>query len=146
MAVGIVQVDRAAGAAVEDLRALHSAGAQVLAPRVLLLGRLDEQREVVRRADAHDALRELGVLHEAQQLPGLAVERAEPHMAAVGIVVGRAVVDDREAEHVAVEGDRLLRVAADRRDVVQAAQLHALLIRHGGEASCATGAHVAPAG
>jgi hypothetical protein len=49
-------------------------------------------------------------------------------VARVRVVVGRAVVDDRQAEQVAVERDRGVGVAADRRDVVQAAQLHALLI------------------
>jgi hypothetical protein len=53
-------------------------------------------------------------------------------VARLGIVVGRAVVHDRETHHVAVEGDRALGVAADRRHVVQAAELHALLVgRHG---------------
>ena len=76
------------------------------------------------------ARRQLGVLHEAHEPPGRAVERPEPHVAAGRIVVGRAVVDDRQAQHVAVEGDRPLEVAADRRHVVQPAQLHALLIGH----------------
>ena len=71
-----------------------------------------------------------GVLHEAHER---AVAGAEPHVPGVGIVVGRRVVDDRQAEHVAIERDRALEVRADRRDVVQPAQPHALLIRHAAE-------------
>ena len=40
-----------------------------------------------------------------------AVERAEPHVARLGVVVARAVVHDRQAQQVAVEGDRPLQVA-----------------------------------
>ena len=44
-----------------------------------------------------------------------------------------ASLDDRQPEHVAIERDRALEVAADRRDVVQPAQPHALVVRHAAE-------------
>jgi hypothetical protein len=47
-------------------------------------------------------------------------------VAGVRIVVGRAVVDDRQPEQVAVEGDRALEVGRDGRHVVQPSELHAL--------------------
>jgi hypothetical protein len=86
---------------------------------------------VVRGPDAHDALGQLRVLHEAQQPPGVAVERPEPDVPRLRVVVGRSVVHDCEPEQVAVEGDRPLQVAADRGYVVQPTQLHALLVGHG---------------
>jgi hypothetical protein len=52
----------------------------------------------------------------------------------VGIVVGGRVLDDRQAEHIAVERDRALEIPADGRHMVQPAQLHALLIVHAAEA------------
>src|SRR4051812_45164704 len=78
VAVGIAHVDRAEGAAVEHLRAFDAAAAQVVAPRLLLLGRLDHEREVMRGAHADDARGQLGVLHERDQHPGTPVLRAEP--------------------------------------------------------------------
>ena len=57
VAVGVAQVDRAERAAVEHVGALHALAAQVVAPGLLLLGRVDDEREVVRRADADHALR-----------------------------------------------------------------------------------------
>jgi hypothetical protein len=54
-------------------------------------------------------------------------------VAGARVVVGRAVVDDAQAEHVAIEADRPVQVAADRGDVVHPAQPHAFLIRHPAE-------------
>jgi hypothetical protein len=129
--VGIAHVDRAEGAAVEDVGALDPVLAQVVAPGLLLLRRVDGQREVVRGAGADHALGQLGVLHEADQHAGAALERAEPHVAGLRIVVGRAVVDDRHPEQVAVERDRPVEVGRDGGEVVKPPQLHALLLGHG---------------
>ena len=64
-------------------------------------------------------------------MPGAAVERAEPDVARLRVVVARPVVDDGQPQQVAVERDRPLGVAADRGHVVQPAELHALLLaRH----------------
>ena len=51
----------------------------------------------------------------------------------VGVVVGWAVVDDAQAEHIAIQADRPIEVAGDRGDVMHPAQPHAFLIRHGRE-------------
>ena len=85
------------------------------------------------------ALRQVRVLHEAEQHPGAAVERAEPHVAGRGVVVRRAVVHDRETEQVAVERDRPVEIAGDRGEVMQPAELHALLLGHGGQRSRVAG-------
>jgi hypothetical protein len=82
---------------------------------------------VVRGADADHAGRELGILHERDELARAPVLRAEPDVARLRVVVGRPVVHDGQAHEVAVEGDRALGVAADRGHVMQPAQLHALL-------------------
>jgi hypothetical protein len=130
VSIGIGDVDRAERATVIDVGALDVVGLEVVAPRLLLLLGVDAESEMVRDAAPHLPGRELRVLHEAQVRP---VAGAEPHVAGVGIVVGRRVVDDRQPEPVAIERDRLLEVGADRRHVVQPAQLHALLIRHAAE-------------
>jgi hypothetical protein len=129
VAVGVADVDRAERAAIEHVGALDALAAQVVAPRLLLLGAVDHEGEVVCRADADDALRQLGVAHEGDEHPRAPVLRAEPDVARLRIVVGRPVVDDRQAHQVAVERDRALGVAADRGHVMQPAQLHALLVR-----------------
>ena len=46
-------------------------------------------------------------------------------MVAVRVVEVDGLLDEREAEPVAIEVERPLRVGADARDVVQAQQLHA---------------------
>src|SRR5690349_20400696 len=51
VAVGIADVDGAERTAVEHVGALDVLAAQVVAPRLLLLRRLDDEREVVGRAD-----------------------------------------------------------------------------------------------
>ena len=50
---------------------------------------------------------------------------AEVEVVAVRVVEVDRLLDEREAETVAIEVERLLRVGADARDVVQARQLHA---------------------
>jgi hypothetical protein len=127
VAVGIAKIERLERAAIDRIGAVDPARAQVVAPGLELLVGVHAQGEVVRRAGAHDARGQLRVLHEAQQR---AVGRAEPHVAGVRVVVGGAVVDDAQAEPVAIERDRALQVAGDRRHVVQPAQLHASLVRH----------------
>jgi hypothetical protein len=117
--VGIADVDRAEGAAVEHVGALDPLAAEVVAPRLLLLRAVDHEGEVVRGADAHHALGQLRIAHERDEHSRAPVLRAEPDVARVGVVVGRPVVDDGEPHEVAVEGDRALRIAADRRDVMQ---------------------------
>ena len=57
--VGIAHVDRAERAAVEHVGAVDVVLAQVVAPRLLLVRGVDAQREVVRGADADDALGQL---------------------------------------------------------------------------------------
>ncbi len=81
----------------------------------------------MRGALAHDALRQLRVLHDAEQPPRRAVDGAEPDVPGVRVVVRAPVPDDAQAEHVAVEGDAALEVAADQREVVQPGELHAAL-------------------
>ena len=66
-----------------------------------------------------------GYSRKVTSVPGRAGRVAEPEVARAGVVVVDALLDEREAEHVAVEGGRALEVAADRRDVVQAGQPHA---------------------
>ena len=114
----------------QHLGAVDVVRAQVVAPRLLLVLGVHPQREVVRGAHADDAVGHRVVLHEAHER---AVAAAEPHVAGVGVVVGGRVLDDRETEHVAIERDRALEVPADRRDMVQPAQLHALGILHAPE-------------
>jgi hypothetical protein len=60
VAVGVAQVERAEGTPVVEIGALHVFAPEVVAPRFQLLGRLHHEREVVGRADAGHALRQLG--------------------------------------------------------------------------------------
>jgi hypothetical protein len=131
VAVGVAHVDRAERAAVEHVGALDALAAEVVAPGLLLVGAVHREREVMRRPDAHDTLGQLRVLHEGHERAGGGVDVPEPHVATLGVVVAGAVVHHREPQEVAVERDRAVEVAADRRDVVQTSQLHALLSAHG---------------
>ena len=91
---------------------------------MLLLVRLDRERDVVHGAGADDAVLHLRVLEERDQRAGGALCVAEPEVPRAGVVVVDAALDEREAEHVAVEGGRAVEVAADRCDVMQAGEAH----------------------
>src|SRR5712692_11588682 len=60
--VGVAEVDGPQPTAVEHVGYLDPVRAQVLAPRVQLLGRRDGEGQVVRRAGAHADRRQRGIL------------------------------------------------------------------------------------
>src|SRR5262249_9763874 len=112
-------------AALEDVRALDVARAEVVAPRVELVRRADREREVMGRADAGPSGLERRVLHERDEDAAAVAGMAEPEMARVGMVVVVPFPQQGEAEDVAVEGRGAVEVGADRGDVMQPREAHA---------------------
>ncbi len=126
VSVGIAAVDRSKSAALEDVGAFDFAAAQIIAPRLMLGRCLDNQGKVVDRADTHHTAWQFRVLHEGDQRARRAVERPEPDVASLLVVIGWAVVHDSQAKDITIKSDGPHHVSADGGDVMQAAQLHSL--------------------
>ena len=104
VAVGIAHVDRVERAAVEHLGARRRrarAGSRATPP-----ARRRSPRAARSGAWSRSRPRPRASAPYSMKLTKRAVAAVEPHVAGVGIVVGRRVVDDRQPEHVAIERDR----------------------------------------
>ena len=87
---------------------------------VELLGR-HRDRHVLQRADRL-LVRLVLVAGEVEEAEQVAVAEVEEEVARAGVVAVLDQLDEREAEEVLVEADRLLDVLADERGVVDAAR------------------------